>query len=275
MDTEIKIPSVTAVSDIVQQLLDIMIRLRHPTRGCPWDIQQDYQSILPHTLEEAYEVAAAIEAGDFDQLQDELGDLLFQIVFYCQMAQEEGRFSFVDVATGLADKLIRRHPHIFTESSTATKLDAAQVVDKWESIKQHERQQKQQHSVLDDVPTALPALNRAAKLQQRAAHVGFDWSSVESVLDKVGEELDELREAINSGDQDHMAAELGDLMFTAVNLARHLKFNPETVVRSANSKFERRFRFVEQTLQQQGSSCTEVDLAALDQAWSLAKHSGL
>lgn len=275
MDTETKTSSVANVSDIVRQLLDIMIRLRHPTRGCPWDIQQDYQSILPHTLEEAYEVAAAIEASDFEQLQDELGDLLFQIVFYCQMAQEEGRFSFVDVATGLADKLIRRHPHIFKESSTATKLDAAQVVDKWEGIKQHERQQKQQHSVLDDVPNTLPALNRAAKLQQRAAHVGFDWSSVESVLDKVGEELDELREAINSGDQDHMAAELGDLMFTTVNLARHLRLNPETVVRSANSKFERRFRFVEQTLQQQGSSCAEVDLAALDQAWSLAKHSGL
>jgi ATP diphosphatase len=274
MDIDAKVPLETAPQTL-RQLLDIIARLRHPVSGCPWDIQQNYQSILPHTLEEAYELADAIERGDFNQLQDELGDLLFQIVFYCQMAQEEGHFSFADVVAGLTEKLIRRHPHVFTEQAAVKQLDATQVLGKWEAIKQQERQQKQQHSVLDDVPNALPSLNRAAKLQKRAANVGFDWLNVESVLDKVAEELEELRQAIKSDDKQHMAAELGDLIFAAVNLARHLKFNPETVVRGANSKFEQRFRFVEKTLQQQGRSCVEADLTEMCRAWNLAKQSGL
>jgi nucleoside triphosphate diphosphatase len=275
MNIKAKAPLLRTASQAVQQLLNIMIQLRHPTCGCPWDIQQDYQSILSHTLEEAYEVADAIEAGDFNQLQDELGDLLFQIMFYCQMAHEEGRFSFADVAGGLADKLVRRHPHVFNQNSAIQELDKMQVMDQWEATKQQEREQKQQLSALDDVPTALPALNRAAKLQQRAANVGFDWSNTESVLDKVAEEFDELRKAIKSDDKHHMAAELGDLMFTTVNLARHLKLHPETVVRGANSKFEQRFRFVEQTLMQQGSSCAEANMTEMGQAWNLAKQSGL
>ncbi len=185
-------------ADAMQQLLDIMTQLRNPDGGCPWDLKQDFRSILPHTLEEAYEVADAIESDDRMQLRDELGDLLFQVVFYCQLAREEGSFEFADVAQTMANKRIRRHPHVFGsqahgEKKGETAMDADKVLERWESIKQDERNAKQQHSVLDDVPNALPAMQRSAKLQKRAANVGFDWPDITPVLANMAEELEEVK----------------------------------------------------------------------------------
>ncbi|MDP6968547.1 MAG: nucleoside triphosphate pyrophosphohydrolase [Gammaproteobacteria bacterium] len=253
----------------MQRLLDIMLQLRDPETGCPWDLKQDYQSILPHTLEEAYEVADAIESGDRQQLRDELGDLLFQVVFYCQLAQEEGAFEFADVANTMADKLLRRHPHVFAD---ATADDSAGALANWEAIKAGERQAKAQYSVLDDIPRALPGLQRAAKLQQRAANVGFDWPVVEQVLHKVDEEVEELHNAFADGDMAHVLEELGDLMFVAVNLSRHLKTSPEQVMRAANEKFELRFRHMEAALQAQDKDLSELDLEAMELAWQQAKQ---
>ncbi|MCO4836596.1 MAG: nucleoside triphosphate pyrophosphohydrolase [Oceanospirillaceae bacterium] len=270
----------TQTSDAMQNLLDIMAQLRNPDGGCAWDLKQDFRSILPHTLEEAYEVADAIESDDRIQLRDELGDLLFQVVFYCQLAREEGSFEFADVAQTMADKLIRRHPHVFGDSAhddnqDGSVIDAEQVLKNWESIKQNERDAKQQHSVLDDVPSALPAMQRSAKLQKRAANVGFDWPNPTPVLANMAEELEEVKQAFASGDKDHTLEELGDLMFACVNMARHLKQDPEQVMRGANAKFERRFRFLEAQILASGEQLENVSLERMDAGWNEAKAQGL
>ena len=274
------VKAISNTGDAMQQLLDIMAQLRNPEGGCPWDLKQDFRSILPHTLEEAYEVADAIESDDRMQLRDELGDLLFQVVFYCQLAREEGSFEFADVAQTMSDKLIRRHPHVFSPSADEAELgtsalDADQVLQKWEAIKQTERDTKQQYSVLDDVPNALPAMQRSAKLQKRAANVGFDWPDVTPVLANMAEELEEIEQAFASGDKDHTLEELGDLMFACVNMARHLKQDPEQVMRAANAKFERRFRFLETQLVEAGESLESVDLERMEVGWKAAKVAGL
>tara|TARA_B110000881_G_scaffold109341_1_gene95919 strand:+ start:509 stop:1336 length:828 start_codon:yes stop_codon:yes gene_type:complete len=274
------VKAISNTGDVMQQLLAIMAQLRNPEGGCPWDLKQDFRSILPHTLEEAYEVADAIESDDRMQLRDELGDLLFQVVFYCQLAREEGSFEFADVAQTMSDKLIRRHPHVFSPSADEAELgtsalDADQVLQKWEAIKQAERDAKHQHSVLDDVPNALPAMQRSAKLQKRAANVGFDWPDVTPVLANMAEELEEIEQAFASGDKDHTLEELGDLMFACVNMARHLKQDPEQVMRAANAKFERRFRFLETQLVEAGESLESVDLERMEAGWKAAKVAGL
>ncbi len=261
-------------------LLHLMARLRDPQHGCPWDLQQDYASIVPHTLEEAYEVADAIESGDFDHLPGELGDLLFQVVYYSQLAQEEGRFEFATVVDAITRKLIRRHPHVFPDgdlygSPELPRLDETAIEQRWEEIKAEERAEKaaapEQLSLLDDVPSALPALSRAAKLQKRAAQVGFDWPEALPVVDKVREELGEVLEAMSENDPQAIAEELGDLLFVVVNLARHLKVDPENALRAANGKFERRFRFIEQALRGAGRPIESCNLEELDALWGEAK----
>jgi ATP diphosphatase len=265
----------------VQDLLNLMARLRDPQYGCPWDLKQDYASIVPHTLEEAYEVADAIEQGDFEQLPGELGDLLFQVVYYSQLAREEGRFEFDNVVDGITRKLIRRHPHVFPTGDLyapldVPRLDEQQVKQRWEQIKAEERAQKapapEQLSLLDDVPAALPALSRAAKLQKRAAQVGFDWPAALPVLDKVREELDEVLQAMAGADPQAVEDEIGDLLFSVVNLARHLKLDPENALRGANRKFERRFRFIEQALRDTQRPIEDCSLEELDALWGDAKR---
>ena len=252
----------------MERLLGIMSQLRNPDGGCPWDLKQTFETILPHTLEEAYEVADAIESGDRDQLRDELGDLLFQVVFYSQLGKEEGSFQFADISNAMADKLLRRHPHVFGDVHAK---DGDEALANWEAIKQTERTAKQQHSVLDDIPKALPGMQRAAKIQKRAANVGFDWPEVAPVFDKLDEEVAEIHEAYASGDREHVLDELGDLMFMCVNLARHMKANPEQVMRAANDKFERRFRIMEAQLQADGLNIAEQDIDDLEVAWQKAK----
>ncbi|HDS1778606.1 TPA: nucleoside triphosphate pyrophosphohydrolase [Pseudomonas putida] len=264
----------------LDDLLHLMARLRDPQDGCPWDLKQNYASIVPHTIEEAYEVADTIERGDFEHLQGELGDLLFQVVYYSQLAREEGRFEFDGVVDSITRKLIRRHPHVFPTGELYAPVDTpslseAQVKSRWEEIKAEERAEKsqpEQLSLLDDVPATLPALSRAAKLQKRAATVGFDWPAALPVLDKVREELDEVLQAMADGDADALEDEVGDLLFAAVNLARHLKQDPEHALRRANRKFERRFRFIEQALRDSGRPIEDCDLDELDALWGEAKR---
>ena len=264
----------------LDDLLALMARLRHPQHGCPWDLKQDYASIVKHTLEEAYEVADTIERGDFAHLQGELGDLLFQVVYYSQLAREEGRFAFAEVVDGITRKLIRRHPHVFPTGDLHAPLDTPrlsedQVKARWEAIKAEERAEQgapEQLSLLDDVPAALPALSRATKLQKRAAQVGFDWPDALPVLDKVREELDEVLQAMAEGDADAIEDELGDLLFATANLARHLKQDPENALRRANRKFERRFRFIEQALRDSASPFEDCTLDELDALWGEAKR---
>lgn len=265
----------------LEDLLHLMNRLRDPQYGCPWDIRQTYASIVPHTLEEAYEVADAIERGDFEHLQGELGDLLFQVVYYSQLAREEGRFEFTGVVDSITRKLIRRHPHVFPTGDLYAPLDIPQLSEeqvkaRWEQIKAEERAEKsaapQQLSLLDDVPNALPSLSRAAKLQKRASQVGFDWPAALPVVDNVREELDEVLEAMADNDPAAIADEVGDLLFAAVNLARHLKVDPETALRGANAKFERRFRFIEQALRDTHRPMEDCTLEELDALWGEAKR---
>ncbi|MGS7253276.1 nucleoside triphosphate pyrophosphohydrolase [Pseudomonas sp. SK] len=264
----------------LDDLLHLMARLRDPQYGCPWDLQQNYASIVAHTIEEAYEVADTIERGDFEHLQGELGDLLFQVVYYSQLAREEGRFEFAGVVDSITRKLIRRHPHVFPTGELYAPVDTpslseAQVKSRWEEIKAEERAEKsqpEQLSLLDDVPAALPALSRAAKLQKRAATVGFDWPEALPVLDKVREELDEVLQAMADGDADALEDEIGDLLFATVNLARHLKHDPEHALRRANRKFERRFRFIEQVLRDSGRPIEDCSLDELDALWGEAKR---
>jgi len=265
----------------LQDLLNLMARLRDPQHGCPWDVKQTYASIVPFTLEEAYEVADAIEREDFEHLQGELGDLLFQVVYYSQLAREEGRFEFDGVVDGITRKLIRRHPHVFPTGELyaaldTPQLDEQQVKQRWEEIKAQERAEKggagEQLSLLDDVPAALPALSRAAKLQKRAAVVGFDWPGPLPVLDKVREELDEVLEAMAADDAPAVAEEIGDLLFSVVNLARHLKVDPENALRGANVKFDRRFRFIEQALRDTHTNIQDCTLEDMDALWGEAKR---
>ncbi len=259
-------------TDSIRVLLEIMVRLRHPTEGCPWDREQDFRSIAPHTLEEAYEVADAIERGDMADLRDELGDLLFQVVFYARMAEELEYFDFQDVARSISDKLIRRHPHVFGGAQVRSVEEQTRA---WEAQKARERRAKAgdqtEHSQLDHVSVALPALTRAAKLQRRAARVGFDWSDVDSVMEKIREELDELQAALKGSDEAHVVHELGDLLFSCANLARHLTQDPETALRGANARFEDRFRKMESLLQSQDRPLEEASLAEMDAAWNRIK----
>ena len=224
------------------KLLDIMQRLREPQKGCPWDVKKDFSTIAPYTIEEAYEVADAIARNDMDDLRDELGDLLFQVVFHAQMASEQGSFDFDDVHQGICDKMQRRHPHVFADFQVK---DAAHQTQVWEDYKATERQLKGEHSLMDGIPAGMAELQRAAKLQKRARKAGFDWPAAAPVLEKFAEELAEMRAALESGDVGAMEGELGDLLFTAVNLARHLEIDPGTALRRSNAKFEDRFRAME------------------------------
>jgi len=253
----------------VDRLNAIMVKLRDPVGGCPWDVEQTFATIAPYTLEEAYEVADAIERGDMDDLRSELGDLLFQVVFHARMAEEQGLFAFDDVANAIADKLERRHPHVFGDE--AAKPDGAAQKARWEDIKAAERKEKAQHGVLDDVPVGLPALARAAKLTRRAARVGFDWPSTDEVFDKFVEEVAELRAEIAAGDVEKARDEMGDLLFVLANLARKLGVEPEDALRGANAKFVRRFGFIEAELAKEGRSPEQSDLAEMDRLWNAAK----
>jgi nucleoside triphosphate diphosphatase len=261
----------------LEDLLAVMARLRDPERGCPWDLQQSFATIAPHTLEECYELVDAIERGDFAQVREELGDVLFQVVFYAQLGRERQLFEFADLLHNLVEKLLRRHPHVFPDGEVygaaapvATAVE--QVNQNWERIKEQERHAKSQAGVLDDVPAALPALSRSAKLQKRAARVGFDWTDWRDVLTKMDEEKAELVQAVASGNQDHIADELGDLLFCCVNLARFLDVEPETALRAANRKFERRFRFIEQALAEQERAPGDATLAEMEALWAQAKE---
>jgi len=258
----------------IERLLGIMATLRDPDGGCPWDVAQTFATIAPYTIEEAYEVADAIERGDMTELKSELGDLLFQTVFHARMAEEAGLFSFDDVANAMSDKLVRRHPHVFPPSGgelEAAKGDAVEQKARWEDIKAAERAAKAQHGVLDDVPVGLPALARAAKLTKRAARVGFDWPSTDEVFDKLFEEVEELRVEIAAGDLDKAREEMGDLLFVVANLARKLEVEPEDALRGANAKFVRRFGFIEAELARGGRTPDQSDLAEMDGLWDAAK----
>lgn len=253
-------------STALARLLAIMDRLRDPAGGCPWDVEQTFATIAPYTIEEAYEVADAIERQDMADLRDELGDLLFQVVFHSQMAEEAGQFRFEDVAESISEKMLRRHPHVF---AGADPRDAQAQIKAWEAVKAEERAQsgKTDTSVLANLPTALPALLRAEKLSKRAAHVGFDWPDLSSVFDKIEEEIDEVKEAIEERDPEHIQEEIGDLLFAVANLARKVKVDPETALRGANAKFDRRFRAIETRLSAQGSSVQEADLETMESLW--------
>jgi len=260
--------------DHMQRLLDIMRTLRDPQQGCPWDQQQTYKTIVPHTIEEAYEVADAIERDEYDELRDELGDLLFQVVFYAQLAQEEQRFEFNDIVEGICTKLERRHPHVFGD---VTVEDAEQQTRHWEELKAEERKSKskasQVHSALDGVTHRLPAMSVAEKLQRRAAQVGFDWPDEQGVMAKVEEGLAEVRQ--DWPDAEARASEIGDLLFTCVNLARHAGVDAETALRQANRKFEQRFRSMEQQFVQQGTAIAQADSEQMEAAWERVKTSSL
>ena len=225
------------------QLLEIMQRLRDPENGCPWDVKQDFSTIAPYTIEEAYEVADAIARENMADLKDELGDLLFQVVFHAQMASEQGSFDFDDVHQAVCDKMLRRHPHVFADVEIS---DAEHQTQVWEDYKAEERKQKGEHSLMDGIPAGMAELQRSVKLQKRARKAGFDWASAEPVMDKFDEELSEMRAAMASGDQDAMEDELGDLLFVATNLARKLDMDPGTALRRSNAKFEQRFRAMEE-----------------------------
>jgi len=253
----------------IERLLSIMARLRDPERGCPWDLEQSFATIAPHTIEEAYEVADAIERGDLPALKDELGDLLFQVVFYAQMARETGAFDFDAVVESITNKMITRHPHVFGEVTVAS---AAAQTTAWEAHKAAERTARAEASALDGVAAALPALTRAVKLQKRAARVGFDWPDAAPVVHKIGEELAELSAEIHGGGEpDRVQDEAGDLLFACVNLARHLGVDPETALRQANRKFETRFRRVEAMLAAEGRGPAEASLDELETLWQRAK----
>ncbi len=252
----------------IDRLLGIMAQLRHPEHGCLWDQAQDFATIAPYTIEEAYEVADAIARGDMGALPDELGDLLFQVVYHARLGEEAGRFAFADVTRAIADKMVRRHPHVFGAPAAQ---QAGRHADAWEAQKAAERRARDEHGALAGVPVGLPALTRAAKLSSRAARVGFDWPDASSVLDKLDEEVRELEAELPQGDPARLADELGDMLFVLANLARKLGLDPETCLRGANDKFARRFAAVEHTLAEQGSTPAEAGLAAMEAAWQAAK----
>jgi nucleoside triphosphate diphosphatase len=255
----------------IGRLIEIMAALRSPGSGCPWDLEQNFQTIAPYTLEEAYEVADAIARGDLDHLKDELGDLLLQVVFHARMAEEQGVFAFDDVVEAITTKLIRRHPHVFADADGKT---ADAVKGLWERIKAQEKADRGEAApagALAGVPVALPALTRALKLQNKAGQVGFDWNDPRAVLAKIREEADEIEAALDDMDRAHAATEVGDLMFAVVNLARHLDADPEGILRQTNLKFERRFASIERALAAQGKSPKDSTLAEMDALWDEAK----
>jgi len=291
----------------IDDLLYLMSRLRDPEFGCPWDLKQSYETIVPHTLEEAYEVADAIERGDREDIKDELGDLLFQVIFYAQLGKEEQSFTFDDVIDGIVQKLVRRHPHVFPNGQlrehfpVGTHFSDEQIKAQWENIKQEERRLKKlqnknldavslnkfdpkKDSVLSDVPNNLPVLNRAEKLQKRAAQHGFDWPTIKPVIEKLEEELAELKHELDQANEkplddeyvhQRLQDEMGDVLFCCVNLSRFLKVKPEQALRSTNDKFVRRFQFIEQCLFDKDLSLDNASLEELDHAWDQAKAKGL
>lgn len=266
----------------IETLLDIMARLRAPGTGCPWDLEQTFQTIAPYTIEEAYEVADAIARDDMIDLKDELGDLLLQVVFHAQMANEAGAFAFGDVVEAIATKMVRRHPHVFGDTDATSPAD---VKVNWEAIKDEEKalrvearraagypnETNQPESCLDGVPDALPALMRAEKLQKKAARVGFDWRNANEVIAKIEEEISEVRDAIHAGNREAIADEIGDLLFAVTNLARHLGLDPEEALRQGNRKFERRFKTMERSLEAAQQSLAEASLDDMEAAWQAAK----
>lgn len=256
--------------DNLQKLLDIMEKLRDPNDGCAWDVEQTFETIAPYTIEEAYEVAEAIDNKDMDALKDELGDLMFQAVFHARMAEEEGHFNFADVIDAISDKMIRRHPHVFGDENYR---DAEEQTIAWEEQKAKERAAKKQKSILDGVTVGLPALTRAVKLQKRAARVGFDWPNTSGVIDKLNEEMAELSEELiaKKQDQEKIEEEFGDMMFVYANLARHLKIDPEQALKKANNKFTRRFNKIEQEIENKQSSFDQYSLEELEEFWTKAK----
>jgi MazG family protein len=261
------------MSDSIEQLqkiISIMAKLRDPATGCPWDVKQDFASIAPYTIEEAYEVADAIESGNRAALCDELGDLLLQVVFHARIAEEEGSFSLADVARSVSNKMINRHPHVFGDDS---KLDAAQQRQQWEEIKQAERAAKGQNGVLDGIPAGLPPMQRALKLQKRAAGVGFDWPDIGQLIDKMHEEAAELTAELKATPRDNqrITDEVGDLLFVAVNLARKAGVDPETALIGCNKKFENRFNYIEQSINKKQKSIDNCDLEEMEQIWQEAK----
>lgn len=276
------------MSDI-RKLLDVMAQLRHPKTGCGWDVEQTFSTISPYTIEEAYEVADAIERDDMDDLCDELGDLLLQVVFHSRIAEEAGHFDFGDVVEAIVDKMIRRHPHVFGDEGEKPVHDSTQSLKQaWEAEKARERAAKAEAknkvgkgaatkeatpvSALDDVALNLPALTRAAKIQKRAARVGFDWQEAAPVFDKIAEEVDEVREAIASSQADKVNDEIGDLLFTVVNLARHCNSDPENALRASTAKFSYRFRHVESSAMKRELDLKQQPLAVLDELWDDAKR---
>jgi ATP diphosphatase len=273
----------------IARLIEIMAALRHPGTGCPWDLEQSFETIAPYTVEEAYEVADAIARKDLIDLKDELGDLLLQVVFHARLAEEEGSFSFPDVVEAITTKMIRRHPHVFpsVEFGDISAMTPAEVKDLWHRIKAAEKAEKRAArqaaglanslttpTVLDGVPTALPALTRAWKIQAKASAVGFDWKDPVKVLDKIREETDEVSEALGAGDRAHVIEEIGDLLFVIANLARHVGADPESALAAANAKFEQRFRHVEQALAAQGKSPEMATLDEMEALWQVAKRAG-
>ena len=262
----------------ISRLLEIMAALRDPQTGCPWDVEQTFRSIVPYTIEEAYEVADAIERGDPHDLADELGDLLLQVVFHARMAEEAGDFSFGDVVEAITSKMIRRHPHVFGDAGA---LSPGEIKALWGKIKAQEKEARRARlgpsadetpGLLAGIPHALPGLTRAVKLQAKASTVGFDWNDPRLVIAKIREELDELEDAAKSGDAGAIRGEIGDLIFAVANLARHVEVDPEDAVRVTNAKFERRFAFIEQELAAQGRSLAEATLAEMDGLWNEAKR---
>ncbi len=264
----------------ISRLIEIMAALRDPETGCPWDIEQNFETIKPYTVEEAYEVADAIERKDMDDLCDELGDLLLQVVFHARMAEEAGEFSFGDVVEAITRKMIRRHPHVFARSDADTP-DA--VKKQWDEIKQAEKRERMERRArrgitedfkagfLGSVQRSFPALTEALKLQERAAKVGFDWSAPEPILDKIEEEVDELRVALREGDKSKVSDELGDLIFAVVNIGRHVKADPEQALRGTNTKFRRRFNHIETVLDAEGESLEAASLERMEEIWQAAK----
>ncbi|KAB1086592.1 nucleoside triphosphate pyrophosphohydrolase [Neorhizobium galegae] len=264
----------------ISRLIEIMAALRTPVTGCPWDLEQNFSTIKPYTIEEAYEVADAIERNDMDDLCEELGDLLLQVVFHARMAEEAGEFSFGDVVQAITKKMIRRHPHVFAVSDAATP-DAVKL--QWDDIKTEEKRARAERRArrgitedfklgyLGSVHRAQPALTEALKLQQRAAKVGFDWSAAEPILDKIEEEIGELREALRDGRQDKVSDELGDLIFALVNIGRHVKADPEEALRGTNTKFRRRFNYIETSLEKSSQTLEEATLERMEELWQAAK----
>lgn len=268
----------------IDRLLEIMAALRNPETGCPWDVEQNFQSIMPYTLEETYEVLDAIERDDMDDLREELGDLLLQVVFHSRMAEEQGSFAFGDVVEAITHKMIRRHPHVFGDAEARS---AGMAKGSWNRIKAEEKAERverraklglettEKNGFLDDIPQAFPALLRALKLQQKAAKVGFDWSEAAPILDKIAEETAELKEAMAAKEREDIEEEYGDLLFAMVNLGRHLEIDAETALVAANEKFKRRFHFIEKTLGETGSDLDAATLDEMETIWGEAKKKGL